>query len=352
MMCACALLAVRYADIPNMGDQLNPLIFERIFGYGIVPVAQNQADVFALGSGLKSLATRKNTRRVAVWGTGFISYDDCAPPTGRGIDYCAVRGKLTKRRIELKLGRALDIPVADPGLLASRLLEHPATKKHDLGIIAHWREQEDPRFVQLAKLAKRPHVIDVRDHPMSVIRQISSCERILSSSLHGLIVADSLGIPNLHVKVTDRLLGDGFKFDDYYSSFEVPHEFVDLNTERVESLEVIDRRYRITPAAVAEKQRMLLESFPFPPAQPQRVPRISWTSLVIPWGLLRRRASRRMGVGRFISERGKSQPGLWRMLKFTIPFGLVAGWRAWKFREPLPDLLSGAALVKTLNWRW
>jgi hypothetical protein len=38
--------------------------------------------------------------------------------------------------------------------------------------------------------------------------------------LHGLIVADSLGIPNAWIESPD-LIGGRFKFDDYYSSLDV-----------------------------------------------------------------------------------------------------------------------------------
>ena len=58
---------------------------------------------------------------------------------------------------------------------------------------------------------------------------ISECECIISSSLHGLIIADSFLIPNQMVHLTDKLYGDGFKFDDYYSNFDINPQIFDLN---------------------------------------------------------------------------------------------------------------------------
>lgn len=348
----CPILAANYADIPNMGDQLNPLILGRLFGYGLVPVSANRAEIVVLGSCLQKLARRKSPCRVFVWGTGFMSYDSAEPSPDLNVDYRAVRGNLTKRRIERRLGRELDIPTADPGLLASRLLDRPVDKEYDLGIIAHFRERHDPRFAHLAKMAGRVRMVDVTQDPLTVIRQIASCERILSSSLHGLILSDSLGIPNLHIKVTDNLRGDGFKFDDYYSAFGVAHEFVDLNKEGVESLAIIDQRYRITPEAVAAKQRQLLESFPFPRVEKSQRSKISPVALAFPWGLVRSWAARRFGAEVALMTQSRSRSRLKRMAKFVLPFGVVALLRSRRFHEPMGVILSSEAFFRVLNWQW
>jgi len=53
-----------------------------------------------------------------------------------------------------------------------------------------------------------------------VLAQIDECEHILSSSLHGLICAQALGIKSRWILLSNNVLGDGFKFRDYASSMD------------------------------------------------------------------------------------------------------------------------------------
>ena len=258
-------LKVAYADIGNMGDQLNPLIISKCFGYVVESTSREQADVCGIGSHLLS-ATKKKSKETPlyVWGTGFVRYDATPVEVNPSVKYCAVRGELSKNKVEKLLGTTLDIPTGDAGLLAPYLFDGMIAKKYKLGVVAHFREREETCFRELLELDKSSVLIDVTDDPLEVVRMIASCEVVLSSSLHGLIVSDAFGIPNLHVKVTDKMRGDGFKYDDYYSSYGVEHKFIDLNKDAVPNLEFVRCNYTITRGMVSEKQSALLSAFPYP----------------------------------------------------------------------------------------
>lgn len=271
-------IKVYYTKLHNMGDQLNELIIEKCFGYKVVRCSFLEGELCAIGSCLGmytlhgTLPMRVRQRmngirrpHVSIWGTGFINYSDSEGRFfKRDMRFCAVRGELTRIRAEQMTGKKLDIPTADAGILASEVLKEPAEKCYDVGIIPHLCDLQDTKAEEMQEAYGNACVISVKDEPLEVIREIAKCRYILSSSLHGLIVADSLGIPNLHVVFGDRLLGDGYKFDDYYSAYGVEHNPYDLRREKLPKLSEIEGRYRICPDKVEEKKRSLREVFPFP----------------------------------------------------------------------------------------
>lgn len=265
-----------YAKLRNMGDLLNPLILRRCFGLESERRPFLTGELSAIGSGLGQFCyhggTLMRTRqlvngfthpRVWVWGTGFISYADCQGRFfKRRMEFCALRGELSRRAVEKSTGRRLDIPTGDAGILASALLDEAPEKRWNLGIVPHLCDLKDPAVEKLLKRYENAVFIDVREDPLAVVRQIAQCRAILSSSLHGLIVADSFHIPNLHLVLGDRLLGDGYKFDDYYSAYGLPHRSWDLRFSPAPTLEQIQEQYAVTPAMAEEKKRLMLESFP------------------------------------------------------------------------------------------
>ena len=62
------------------------------------------------------------------------------------------------------------------------------------------------------------YCIDVRNGPDRVVREIASCAAVLSTSLHGLIVADAYDIPAAWATLAPDLMGGTFKFHDYESN--------------------------------------------------------------------------------------------------------------------------------------
>lgn len=269
-------LKLYYAKLANMGDLLNELIVRRCFGCEVERRSFLDGDLSAIGSHLGMYTYHGNVLmrlqqfingikypQVHVWGTGFINYDDSRGHFfKRDMVFHALRGELSRRNVEKMTGRKLDIPTGDGGILADSLLDRLPEKKWDVGVVPHICDLKDPAAEVLRASYENSVLINVKDDPLEVVGQIASCRCILSSSLHGLIVADSFGIPNMHLVFDQRLKGDGFKFDDYYSAYGVEHRQRDIRYEGAPELEEVEDKYEISPEMVREKKKLMLESFP------------------------------------------------------------------------------------------
>jgi hypothetical protein len=198
----------------NLGDGLTALLLD----YFDVPcewAPPDKAELFGVGS---ILAALPREYRGIVWSTGAL-FDDSRHDLSAAT-VLAVRGKLTLARLKIQEQSAPCL--GDGGLLVS-LFTRPQAKRYKLGVVPHYTQIEEPLF---ARFECHPEItrIDVCDDPREVIEQIGQCEYIISSSLHGLIVADGLGIPNCWIEVagnSSAILGNGFKFFDYYSIFGI-----------------------------------------------------------------------------------------------------------------------------------
>lgn len=244
----------------NFGDDLSPLVVRHLSARDVVfrPVAA--CDLVAIGSVINAVVDKQWKRalrfrldRVKVWGTG--SFESDRLQKHRGLDFFAVRGPLTRDAMNLPPAIAL----GDPGLLVDRL--KPATsKRYRWGIIPHVVDQDQPIVSRMRNDTSGSIVIDMKNpDPVQVIREIASCEFIISSSLHGVIAADALGIPHLWTKMTGDVLHADWKFRDYFLS--VGREAPDP-VAAVPDLRVLETRTELARRdIIAERQAGLEASF-------------------------------------------------------------------------------------------
>lgn len=271
-------VSMYYANLGNMGDQLNKLIVEELFDCEVKRHTYLTGKISGIGSGLGQFTLHGNWAmiiaerlagmifpNVTIWGSGFYHYKERDTSFYRkNIRFAAVRGELSRERVERILGKKMSIPTGDAGILAPCLLRNREEKIYDVGIIPHMNElKNDMRTIQkIAASYSNSIIINVTDNPLEVVKQIAQCRIIVSSSLHGLIVADGFGIPNAHIVITDKLGGDGFKFDDYYSGYGLKHEYIDIRRANLPSTDQVVNNYRITKDMVQDKQKMLISVFP------------------------------------------------------------------------------------------
>lgn len=201
----------------NWGDALNPVLFKCLTGkepihYKKFENKLNKPVYTMIGSFLQNVKDPKTV----VWGTGFMNYDSEVKVVPQKI--CAVRGPLSRNKY---LENDIECPEVwgDPALLYPIFYQPKSKKKkYKFGFLAHHRDQGS----ELTRVFARPDIlsINIKSPINQVVDEIHQCEYTISSTLHGIIASDAYGIPSIRVKLTDKVLGDGFKFDDYFASVD------------------------------------------------------------------------------------------------------------------------------------
>ncbi len=191
----------------NFGDLLNPVLYQQITGRD-APFSDLSPKILAIGS-VMSLANPGDI----VWGSGCISAETplvCDNTT----DFRAIRGPFTAellRRHGIDLDN--DILFGEPSFLLPRFIKPSLDRNLTIGFLPHYID-----YGQVRKpLPPDVKLLNSATEPVELIYQITSCRYIVSSSLHGLCVAEAYGIPAIWVQLADNIVGGDFKFRDYYA---------------------------------------------------------------------------------------------------------------------------------------
>ena len=203
----------------NFGDDASPLLVSKLSGIEPRRVVAGEKKLLAIGSILHRAGDGD-----IVWGSGLKSETALDSHPGGNILVTAVRGPKTLKVLEQAGWDTSKIKAMfDPGVLlrhifADQLANYDISKNKRFGkirIIPHFKDD-------LVFKRQRPdlirHFISADNDPLRMLEQMLGAELVLSSSLHGLIFAESLGIPAIWV---DSPGGEAhFKYLDYYEGTE------------------------------------------------------------------------------------------------------------------------------------
>ena len=217
---AKATKAYWWKEVPNFGDALAPLLLEHFADVKVEWGTISHSQIASVGSILEHIPPLWDGLIV---GSGRIMENSRLHiqqmRSGITAKILSLRGPLTAR------GISGSYALGDPGILADELVGIQ-DKKWDLGIIPHFSDKTlEQKFRTLVPVKHSIKVIHPSDDPLNVLRDIGSCHRIVTSSLHGMIVADAFGIPR-RVEYSPTLSKDGgdFKFRDYSASIHTTFE--------------------------------------------------------------------------------------------------------------------------------
>ncbi|HTL41897.1 MAG TPA: polysaccharide pyruvyl transferase family protein [Pseudolysinimonas sp.] len=186
--------------VDNFGDLLGPLLVERIAADEGLEEPAEPRRLLTVGS-ILHFAKPGDT----VWGTGINPKAD--RPLATPLDVRAVRGPVTQEALE-RQGIAVPAIYGDPALLWSRFWPaetYPTGSRQPIGMV--------PNFHDAASYGDDARVILPRGQVHDIVSRILRCDFIVASSLHGIVIAESYGIPARLVPSGTEPPG---KYDDYY----------------------------------------------------------------------------------------------------------------------------------------
>lgn len=226
----------------NFGDDLSRVIIEKILGRTINYGSLDLQEEILLGAGSILHFARDGD---IIWGSGFRE-DPMNEDRFHKIDVRAVRGPKTR---EFLIRKGIECPeiYGDPGILMGYLF--PEFKQnspiYDYIII--------PNIGEMIAFQNYRHVVLPTSPWNEIVDKITKSRLVISSSLHGIIVAESYGIPARLLKMT--WIESILKYQDYYESTGRPD--FQYATSVQEALRMGGER----PAII--NIQPLLEAFPF-----------------------------------------------------------------------------------------
>ncbi len=237
-----------YWGFRNFGDLLTPMFLREL---GFTPINcphPAMSKIMLVGSILDPLS---DNYRGIIFGAGLLRPDRLKHLQDSNV--VAVRGRLSKKN----LGIDSKVLYGDPGLLLPYFIRERPSNEFVLGIVPHYEDKADRRVADwVERFGADVCVVDVYSSPVDVFKKICQCRMIMSSSLHGIVVADSLGIPSLWMKLCER---DEFKYHDYYSAFD--EEVMPYYPSGSESLCALEGKMRHPSILVKDVQAQLFEAF-------------------------------------------------------------------------------------------
>ena len=95
-------------------------------------------------------------------------------------------------------------------------------------------------------------VVDVHQGAAAAVRHIAAASVVITTSLHGLVTADSFGIPAVWTTLDPPLDGGDFKFQDYESAVTPGRtRFADFHAG-TELADLLESAWSASPARVSE----------------------------------------------------------------------------------------------------
>lgn len=193
--------------VENVGDALSKIIYSEMCKYyRLGKLTSRTYKLSCVGSVLNFISCD-----CVVWGSGFLSEDLANYVDGKEMhwDIRAVRGPRTRCVL---LDKGYDCPsvYGDPVILLPLFYKPDVlTFKDKVVIIPHYSKFEEYNL-------KYKNVLCTKTNDWkNFVGEVCSASFVISASLHGIIIAESYGVPAVFLNDVEH---DLFKYEDYYYS--------------------------------------------------------------------------------------------------------------------------------------
>lgn len=189
--------------VNNFGDLLGPLVAAHFVDAAKRNLPATERTLLSVGS-VMHVARNDDV----VWGTGVNGKVGEEEHNFTSLDVRAVRGPRTRQW--LREHRGIDSPetYGDPGLLIPTVFPElralTGVKRRKIAVV--------PNLNDRLRFSRHPGYLNPRSDVKSVLATIAHSETVVGSSLHGVIVAESLGIPAAFIRTAAE---PDFKYLDY-----------------------------------------------------------------------------------------------------------------------------------------
>lgn len=239
----------------NLGDYLGFVVVNWMLerkGLSLEDYVDNKKHLLTVGSGAV-----KSYQNMTIWGSGVEREIPqwfrrlFQKSWYRKLDIRAVRGPLSRTYL-LKLGHNCPEVYGDPAILLPLIYSCKAdVKKYDVSIIPQLVTEDSIR-----KSYPNAHLISMNTNDYKdVVSQIVQSDLIISSSLHGVILADAYGVPSIWYRGLGKDID--FKYLDYYASTGREPDCIPTSVEEAMECEPLPL------PDLGVLQNGLIESFPY-----------------------------------------------------------------------------------------
>lgn len=239
----------------NLGDYLGIIVVDWMLerkSLSLDDYVEKKKHLLTVGSGAV-----KSYQNMTIWGSGVerelpqLFRRFFQRSWFRKLDIRAVRGPLSRDYL-MRFGHKCPEVYGDPAILMPFIYSGgKGDKKYDISII--------PQLVTEGRIRMNypdAHIISMNTNDYkSVIDQIVQSKLIISSSLHGVILADAYGVPSVWFRGLGKAID--FKYLDYYASTGRKLDYIPTSVEEAM------RRAPLPLPDLRLLQAGLLASFPY-----------------------------------------------------------------------------------------